>query len=281
MILVTGATGTIGGEVARQLIAAGIKPRLLVRNPDKAKAFEGKAEIFKGDLDDAASVKKALEGCDHLFLVTSGLDGPRLESATIDAAKAAGIKHVVKLSVLGAEYEAISFGKWHRANEKKLEASGMQWTFLRPGNFMTNTFMWKDTVKKDSAIYLPVGEGKSALIDPADIGAVAVKALTTEGHAGKTYALTGPVAMSTQEQADVIAKVVGRPVKHVDVPAQAAREGMLKMGLPEKYVDGLLELYAVMKAGQTSTVSPAVEEVLGRKAVSLEQFYAKHPGILS
>ena len=97
----------------RQLIAAGIKPRLLVRNPDKAKAFEGKAEIFKGDLDDAASVKKALEGCDHLFLVTSGL------------------KHVVKLSVLGAEYEAISFGKWHRANEKKLEASGLQWTFLR------------------------------------------------------------------------------------------------------------------------------------------------------
>ena len=142
MILVTGATGTVGSEVARQLIAAGQKPRLLVRNPEKAKAFEGKAEIVKGDLDDAASLSAALKGVDKLFLLTSGVDGPRLEEKAIDQAKAAGVKHVVKLSVIGAEYEALSFGKWHRKSEKKLEASGLAWTFIRPGNFMSNALMW-------------------------------------------------------------------------------------------------------------------------------------------
>jgi uncharacterized protein YbjT (DUF2867 family) len=281
MILVTGATGTIGGEVARQLIAAGQKPRLLVRNLEKAKAFEGKAELFKGDLDDAASVKKALEGCDKLFIVTGGLDGARLEGQTIDLAKAAGIKHVVKLSVIGAEYEAITFGKWHRANEKKLEASGMQWTFVRPGNFMTNALWWGESIKKDNAIYMPVGDGKSAIIDPADIGAVAVKALTTPGHEGKAYALTGPVALTTQDQADLIGKQLGRALKHVDVPAAAARDGMISSGMPAAYVDALLELYAMMKAGQTAHVTNTVEEVLGRKPVSFAQFLEKHRGALS
>lgn len=281
MILVTGATGTIGGEVARQLIAAGHKPRLLVRNPEKAKSFEGKAELFKGDLDDAASVTRALQGIDKLFLLTSGLDGQRLESQAIDLAKAAGVKHVVKLSVMGAEYEGISFAKWHRAGEKKLEASGLKWTFLRPGNFMTNALWWGESIKKDNAIYQPVGDGKSAVIDPADIGAVAVKALTTPGHEGKTYVLSGPVALSTQEQADIIGKALGRAIKHVDVPPAAAKDGMLKSGMPAGYVDALLELYAVMKAGQTSTVTNTVEEVLGRKPTSFAQFLEKHRGALS
>ncbi|MER2561472.1 MAG: SDR family oxidoreductase [Myxococcaceae bacterium] len=276
MILVTGATGTVGGEVARQLIAAGHKPRLLVRSPEKAKAFEGKAELFKGDLDDATALANALKGVDKLFLVTAGLDGARLEAKAIDAAKAAGVKHVVKLSAAGAEYEAITFAKWHRGNEKKLEASGLAWTFLRPGNFMTNSVMSADTIKRDGAIYSPVGDGKSALIDPVDIGAVAVKALTTSGHEGKIYTLSGPVALSTQEQADIIGKAIGKTVKHVDVPPEAARDGMLKAGLPEGYVNALIELYGVMKAGMTAGVSTDVETVLGRKPGSFEAWVSRN-----
>jgi (4-alkanoyl-5-oxo-2,5-dihydrofuran-3-yl)methyl phosphate reductase len=276
MILVTGATGTVGSEVVRQLIAAGEHPRLLVRSPEKAKAWEGKAELFKGDLDDAAAVAKALEGADKLFLLTAGLDGHRLESEAIDAAKAAGVKHVVKLSVLGAEYESISFAKWHRANEKKLEASGLKWTFLRPGNFDTNSLWWAESIKQDGAVYHPVGHGKSAVIDPVDIGAVAVKALTTSGHEGKVYVLTGPVALTTQEQVDLIGKAIGKSLKHVDVAPEAAREGMLKAGMPEGYVNALLELYAATKAGQTALQNSTVEEVLGRKAGSFEAFVARH-----
>jgi uncharacterized protein YbjT (DUF2867 family) len=278
MILVTGATGTIGREVVAQLVAAGQKPRVLVRSPEKLKHLEGKIEVVKGDLDDAASLAKAMQGCDKLFLLTAGVDGPRLEAKAIDAAKAAGIKHVVKLSVLGAEFEAVSFGKWHRASEKKLEASGLQWTFIRPGNFMTNTLMWSDTIKKDGAIYQPVGNGKYASIDPADIAAVAVKALTADGHAGKAYALTGPESMSTQQMADVLGKALGKPVKHVDVPADAARSGMIAAGLPEGYVNALMELMAVMKAGGTDLVTPVFQELMGRKPTSFDQWVANNVG---
>lgn len=279
MILVTGATGTVGSEVVRQLIAAGERPRLLLRTPEKAKAWEGGAELFKGDLDDAASLAKALHGVDKLFLLTAGIDGHRLEAQAIDAAKAAGVKHVVKLSVMGAEYEGISFAKWHRGNEKKLEASGMKWTFLRPGNFDTNALWWAESIRKDNAVYHPVGQGKSAVIDPVDIAAVAVKALTTPGHEGKAYVLSGPVALTTQQQLDIIGKAIGRPLKHVDVPPEAARAGMLKSGMPEGYVNALLELYAATKAGQTELQTPTVEELLGRKPGSFEAFVARHLGV--
>ena len=276
MILVTGATGTIGSEVVRQLIAAGQKPRVLVRSPEKLKGLEGKVEIVKGDLGDAASVARALDGVDKVFLLTAGLDGPQLESATIDAAKKAGVKHVVKLSVMGAEFEAISFAKWHRANEKKLEASGLGWTFLRPGSFVSNALWWAETIKKDGAVYQPDGQGKSALIDPADIAAVAVKVLTTPGHEGKMYTLSGPTAMTTQEVADVIGKTIGRPVKHVDVSPDAARQGMLASGMPEGYVNALLELLAATKAGMTATVTTTVEELLGRKPATVASFIERH-----
>ena len=279
MILVTGSTGTTGGEVAKQLIAAGHKPRLLVRSPEKAKQFEGKAELVKGDLSDAASLTAAFKGIEKLYLVSAGLDGPAQEAKAIDAAKAAGVKHVVKLSVIGAEYEMISFGKWHRASEKKLEASGLAWTFVRPGNFMSNAMMWAGSIKKDGAVYAPVGEGKTANIDPADIGAVAVKALTSSGHEGKAYTITGPVALTMQEQLDIIGKRIGKSLKFIDVPPEAAKKSMLEMGMPEGYVNALIELYAVMKANQASLVTNVVEEVTGRKAATFESWVERHAGI--
>ncbi len=276
MILVTGATGTIGGQVATQLIAAGIKPRLLVRNPEKAKAFAGKAELFKGDLADPASVAAALVGVEKLFLVTAGTEGPAWEAAAVDAAKVASVKQIVKLSVIGAEYEAITFGKWHRASEKKIEASGIAWTFLRPGNFDSNALWWIETIKSQGAVYAPLGEGTYAPIDPADIGAVAVAALTKPGHAGKAYTLTGPRALSTGEQVAIVAKASGRTVNYVDVPPAAAQDGMLKAGMPAAYVTALLELYAFMKSGNASLVTNTVAELLGRPAVSFEEWAAKN-----
>lgn len=279
MILVTGSTGTTGGEVAKQLIAAGHKPRLLVRSPEKAKQFEGKAELVKGDLSDAASLTAAFKGIEKLYLVSAGLDGPAQEAKAIDAAKAAGVKHVVKLSVIGAEYEMISFGKWHRASEKKLEASGLAWTFVRPGNFMSNAMMWAGSIKKDGAVSAPVGEGKTANIDPVDIGAVAVKALTSSGHEGKAYTITGPVALTMQEQLDIIGKRIGKSLKFIDVPPEAAKKSMLEMHMPEGYVNALIELYAVMKANQASMVTNVVEEVTGRKAATFESWVDRHAGI--
>jgi (4-alkanoyl-5-oxo-2,5-dihydrofuran-3-yl)methyl phosphate reductase len=278
MILVIGANGTIGSEVARQLVAAGQMPRLLVRDLGKARAFEGKAEVLRADLNDSTAVSKALIGCDRIFLSTSGLDGPRLEAKTIDAAKTAGIKHVVKLSIAGAETEVINLMKWHRGNEKKLESSGMSWTFLRPSNFMSNAMMWVDTIKKENAIYAPLGGSAFAPIDPVDVAAVAVKALTIEGHEGKAYVLTGPASLDMQTQAEVVGHVLGRKVKYVDITPATAREGLLKIGIPDGYVHALMELYAEMKAGKSAAVTSTVQDIAGRPPASFEQFLVRHVG---
>ncbi len=277
MILVIGATGTTGGEVARQLIEAGHKPRLLVRSAAKARAFEGKAEIVEGDLDQAGPLAAALQGIEKVYLVSAGLNGAELEAKVVDAAKTAGVKHVVKLSVIGADAASeLVFAQWHARGEKHLKDSGLAWTMLRPGNFMTNSLGWAATIKSDGAFYQPSGEGRWAAIDPADIGAVAVKALTTPGHEGKTYTLTGPESLSAAGYASKLAAVLGRPVKFVDVPPEAARDGMLKSGIPAGYVDALLNLLSAMKAGKADAVTEDVEKVLGRKATTFEAWAKRH-----
>lgn len=276
MILVTGATGTVGTEVVRQLIAAGHRPRLFVRDPARVSGLADRAEIATGDLDDAASVASALAGIDALFLLSAGLEGPRQERQIIDLVGRAGVKHVVKLSVMGAEQETITFGRWHRDNEKRLEDSSMAWTFLRPGSFASNALGWADTIRRDGVVYLPVGDGASAVIDPADIGAVAVVALTTPGHHDKAYTLSGPEAISVGQQARIIGEVIGRPVTHIDLPPAAARQAMLDLGLPEAYVDGLSELHAATRAGHTAAVTRTVDELLGRSAGSFERYVRRH-----
>ena len=152
MILVLGATGTVGGEVARQLIASGERPRLLVRNPDKARSFANSADVVRGDLDDVASLRTAMRGVDQVFMVAAGSNTVALEANVVDAAVAEGVKHIVKLSVISADAPAITFAQWHHASEEKLKANGLAWTILRPGNFMTNALGWAGTIKSDGNI---------------------------------------------------------------------------------------------------------------------------------
>ncbi|HVI21841.1 MAG TPA: SDR family oxidoreductase [Myxococcales bacterium] len=276
MILVLGATGTTGGEVARQLIAKGQRPRLLVRSPQKAREFEGKAEIVEGDMDSKESVASALKGIEKLYLVSAGVNGMDLEINAVDAAKKAGVRHVVKLSVIGADAPAMTFSKWHARSEKHLIGSGLAWTMVRPGNFMSNALMWAETIKTQGAFYQPTGEGRWAAIDPADIGAVAVAALTGSGHEGKAYPLTGPESMNAAQYAAKLSSAIGKPVKFVDVPPEAAKDGMLKSGIPAPYVDALLDLLAAMKAGKADGVTDTVEKVTGRKAGTFDAWARRH-----
>ena len=279
MILVLGATGTIGGEVARQLIAAGKRPRLLVRNPEKARAFTDTADVVRGDLDDVASLRAAMHGVDKVFMISTGTNAVALEANVVDAAVAEGVKHVVKLSVISAESPSITFARWHSAAEQKLKASGLAWTMLRPGNFMTNALGWAPTVKADGNIYQPTGTGTWAAIDPADIGAVAVRALTSAGHEGKEYTLTGPEAFDGAGYAAILTRVLGKTVTFVDVPPDAARQGMLGAGMPADYVEALLDLLAAMKAGYTGTVTDTVQQLLGRSANTFESWAKEHAGV--
>ena len=269
MILVLGATGTTGGEVARQLIATGHKPRVLVHDPAKAREYQGKAEIVRVDLARPDSLGPAMKGAEKLYLVSTGADGPALEANAIEAARKAGVRHVVKLSAMGADNPVMTFGRWHAQSEERLRKSGLQWTMLRPVNFMTNALGWAATIKSEGAFYQPTGDGRWAAVDPADIGALAVKALATPGHEGKIYTLTGPESLSASQYAATLSSVLGKPVRFVDVPPEAARGSMLK-AMPALYVDALMELMAAMKAGKVDRVTDDVQKVTGRRAGTFE-----------
>ena len=281
MILVLGATGTTGGEVARQLIAAGERPRLLVRSTAKARSFEGKADLVAGDIGDVASLRTAMRGVDRLYMVATGTDLLKLESGVVEAAVAEGVKHVVKLSVIGADAPQFSFARWHRASEEKLMKSGLGWTMVRPTNFMSNALGWAPSIKAQGAVYQPTGTGGWAAIDPVDIGAVAVEALLKKGHEGKAYSITGPQSMDGAGYTAVLARVLGKPLQFVDVPPDAAKQGMLTAGMPPAYVDALIELLAAIKAGKLDVATGTAQELLGRKPTTFESWAQRNEQLFS
>jgi len=212
LILVTGATGTVGTELVRQLVEAGETPRVLVRDPAKLGAIKAKVDVAVGDLGRPETLTPALCGVTKVFLLAFGANLPKYDANLIDAAKAAKVEHIVKLSVLTIDEEPPSaVTAWHLPGEEKLRTSGMAWTFLRPDVFMSNTLSWAPTIKEQGLFYHPTGQGKWAPIDPFDIAAVGVAALTKSGHASNAYTLTGPVTLSAGEHAEILTRVLGKP----------------------------------------------------------------------
>jgi (4-alkanoyl-5-oxo-2,5-dihydrofuran-3-yl)methyl phosphate reductase len=266
MILVTGATGNVGAPLVRELVAAGQHVRAFVTDTGDAKQKLGdKVELAKGTFEDKASIEAALRGVKKVYLLAPGMpDLTAWEATFVDAAKHAGVEHVVYHSVAGAQWEANAFGRWHRATEKKLEQSGMTWTFLRPVGFFSNALMWAATVKSQGAIYMPCGDGKTASIDARDIAAVAAKALAARGHEGKSYDLTGPEALSVGEQAKQLGDAIGKPVTYVDVPDAAAKDSMLGMGMAAAVADAMIELTSLVRSGGAASISDAVATVTGK-----------------
>ena len=274
MILVLGSTGSTGGHVARQLIAAGKKPRLLVRNRVKAAEFEGNAEIVEGDI---ANPGTALTGVEKIYLVATGLEGRELEKSLIDVAQQTGVRHIVKLSVFGADQPMMTFSKWHAEIEHHLIDSGLDWTMLRPGSFMTNALMfWASTIKTQGVMYHPTGDGKFPSIAAEDIAAVAVKALTEPGHEEQGYTLTGSESMNGAEYAEIFSRVLSKRVQFVDVPPEVAKEQMLQSGMPLEYADAVMNLMSIIKAGFANRVSDTFEKLMGRKPMSFADWVQKY-----
>jgi (4-alkanoyl-5-oxo-2,5-dihydrofuran-3-yl)methyl phosphate reductase len=273
MILVTGATGTVGSELVKQLLEVDQKVRVLARDPAKAAKFGDKVEVLQGDLAKPETLVAAFRGVEKVFQLATGATIKELEANAIDAAKEAGAKHIVKISVQGAELDpGLELGRIHRESETKLKASGIGWTMLRPGAFASNTLAWTGSIKAQGAVFALTGEGRTAPIDPRDIAAVGVKALTSPGHQGKEYTLTGPEALSAAEQVHKISVAIGKPLKCVDVPLAAAREEMLKSGLPEATVSALMEYFALIRSGREFAITSTVEEVLGRKPHTFDEW---------
>jgi uncharacterized protein YbjT (DUF2867 family) len=274
-ILVTGATGTIGSEVVKALAAKpGVTVRVAVRSAAKAEKLLGPNVVpVDFDYEKPETIAAAVKGADRLFLLTPfSQDQVALAKVLIDAAKAAGVKHIVKLSAIGAQIEpGIQLGRWHRAVEQLVEASGIAYTFLRPANFMDN-FIHYYPPAGDGNIYLPLGTGAVSYIDARDVAAVAAAALTEESHYGKAYELTGSEALTTAEAAAAIGKASGRDIHYVDVPEAAASKAMLDMQMPGWMVDGMMELHGIVKAGYASGISPLVEQLTGHAPRTFAEF---------
>lgn len=282
MILVTGGTGTVGKELVKALSSAGVKFRVLTRDPGKAAALKlPGVELRRGDMEKPETLAPALEGVGKLFLLSSA--DPRqaeIQGRVVDAAKAAGVRHVVKLSALGADEKSpVNLARWHGATEKLIEKSGLAWTHVQPHFFMQNTLMFAPTVKAQGAIYAPMKDGKISLVDVRDVAAVAAKALTSPGHEGKRYAVTGPEALSFGQIAEKISRAAGKPVKYVDVPPAEARKAMSASGFPGWLADGLLGLYAGFSAGRAAAVSGAVSELTGGPGISFDRFAQDHAAL--
>ena len=261
-ILVTGATGNVGSRLVRGLVAAGHKVRAFTRTGERTR-FSGDVDVANGDFKDKESLRRAMDGITRMYLLSAATDLEQHDANAIDAAQEAGLELVVKHSVTGAPGKGSLIPRWHRAGEERLEASGVPYVFLRPTSFASNSLGWVATVKSEATVYGALGDAALPVIHPDDIADVAAKVLTESGHAGKAYELTGPDALTTQEQVEILGEVLGRPLKYVNLPDEAVKEGMLKAGTPATYVEARVGLVQLLRNLGRIEPSPAVQSVSG------------------
>ncbi|MDF3141330.1 MULTISPECIES: NAD(P)H-binding protein [unclassified Streptomyces] len=283
MILVTGATGTIGSEVVRQLAARGEKVRALTRDPAAARVPSG-VETAPGHHRDRASVEAAMAGAEAAFLVgVFGPDDAEYDRGLVEAAMAAGgtpsggVRRIVKLSTIGTGDPRLGrFGTWHRPGEEATRASGLEWTILRPSSFASNTLAWSEAVRGGTPAPNLMSDGRQGVVDPRDVAEVAVTALTDPRHAGHTYTLTGPETISAGGQAAVLGEILGRPVRLLHLTAAQRREQLLGAGLGAAYADSLTAGARFIEEGGNAVVTEDVPHVLGRPARTYREWALDH-----
>jgi uncharacterized protein YbjT (DUF2867 family) len=268
MILVTGATGTVGTEVVKALAGRGQPFRAGYRTrPQNVPAGQ---EAVALDFEKPETLGPALSGVDTVFVLSSTV-AP--EAGVVRAAKAAGVRRIVKLSVMRSAREEFTFAKWHRAAERAVEESGLQWTFLRPNGFMQNVVNYMGaTIKGQGAFYTSAPDAPIAHIDARDIGAAAARVLTEPGHEGQAYEMSGPAAVTYKEMAAVLTRVLGREIRCVGISDDDYRAGAIGAGMPEFYADALVDLGRFYRSGRAAEVTPDVRRLLGRDLIGFEKF---------
>ncbi len=273
MILLTGATGTIGSATAAALKAAGVPFRVAARSPVKAQTLG--VPVVEFDWDRPDTFDRAFAGAERVFLLTPLSDRqPEYATAAVAAAKRAGVRHIVRVSVIGAEAEpGIILSRVHRAAERIIQQSGIAWTMLRPTFYAQNFVNYYGVdPHKNGPVYLPHGQGAASWVDGRDVGEIAARALTETGHEGMAYTLTGGQAVTTADAIGILGAALGRQYEYVDVPDDGAREALRTMGAPDWMVEGFAELHALVKHGYATGVSPAVGDLLRRPPRAFRQY---------
>ena len=282
-ILITGATGTISSGLIAQLKGSEHRLRALVRNPEKAEELKWQGvEVRVGDLEKPWTLGPAFAEADTVWILAPpGPRAPEQCSNALWAARQGGAKHVVRMSAFGAAHTAPTINsRLHALSDAELVGSGMPFTILKPHFFMQNLMMAAQSVAQQGALYFALADGKMGLIDSRDISDFAAHVLTTEGHEGKTYTLTGPASLSMYQIAAAIGEAVGRTVTYVPVPVEGARQSMAQMGMDEWMVNLMCDYFTAYSANWGDLVTDDFQCLTGKSPRSIEQFARDFRGTL-
>ncbi|MEV5779001.1 NAD(P)H-binding protein [Streptomyces antimycoticus] len=277
-VVIAGATGTVGRLTAARLAATGTHDlALLTRDPGRA-ATEGlPGQLIGADFASPSTLRRALRGADALLLITNDPLRPEHDINLLDAATAVGTPHVVKLSAQAVTDPSADdlITRWQRENEQRLKASGLPWTLLRPRSFMTHALAWRDSIARHGIVRGLYADSLNACVDPADIADAAVQALTGTGYHQRTYALTGPRAISARDQTAILADILHRPLVFEEISLDQARQ-QWRDRLPECLVDALALSAERQNSGAKAAVASGVQEATGHAPRPFRTWAAEH-----
>ncbi|NKF51078.1 SDR family oxidoreductase [Shewanella sp. WXL01] len=274
-ILVLGATGNTGSEVVKQLQQKQADFRVMVRNAQAAQALNLTGEqVYLGDFDDVASMIAAMQGVSSVYLaMVAHPDNNQWVTNVLEAMKASGAKHLVKLSGMGARQDAGSeIIRTHAITDEMVKQSGVSYTLVQPNSFYQNLFGSLETIKSMGQFFLPLADSAQSVVDIRDVAAVAVAALTESGHSRQTYLLSGPQGLTFAEQAKVLSAAAAKDIQYVAVPKLAAQQAMQSAGMNPWLAEHLAEIMDWFAQGDYAYVTNDVEKVLGRPARTFDAF---------
>jgi uncharacterized protein YbjT (DUF2867 family) len=281
MILITGATGNVGSEVVKTLSRQKHRARAFVRSTSKARpiALPG-IELVEGDFTQPETIARSLQGVDRLFLlIPSSSQVEQQQRDFVDAAKRSGVKHIVKLSQLGADARSTGrFQRYHGAVEDYIRDSGLKYTFLRPNLFMQGLLNFRAVIAAQGAFYLAAGDARVSIVDVRDIATVAALALTGPGHEGKVYEITGPESLTHAEMADRLSTAIGKTVNFVNISPDSMRDALVGFGMPEWQANGIVEDYDLYRRGEAAKVTTTVQDVTGIAPTTFSRFARDYAG---
>ena len=279
MILITGATGKTGSATAKSLGEKGETFRALIRNEEKKEGLESLGgEVVIGSIDNTEVVNQSMQGVKTVLVLLPNSESQlALEKQLVDSAKQAGVERIVKMSSIEATPDATSpIPKLHLESEEYIKQSGLAWTMIKPNFYMQNLLASAGTIKEQGKIFLPMGDGKTGMIDTTDVGKVLAKVLSEDGHESMNHEITGPEILSFYEVAEIFSQVLGKQVDYVDVPMDAYKETLGQFLTNQWHLDAVIDLFKGIAEGGIEDKTDTFNELMGETPKSLSQFLAEN-----
>ena len=279
MILITGATGKTGSATAKSLGEKGETFRALIRNEEKKEGLESLGgEVVIGSIENTEVVKQSMQGVKTVLVLLPNSESQlALEKQLVDSAKQAGVERIVKMSSIEATPDATSpIPKLHLESEEYIKQSGLAWTMIKPNFYMQNLLASAGTIKEQGKIFLPMGDGKTGMIDTTDVGKVLAKVLSEDGHESMNHEITGPEILSFYEVAEIFSQVLGKQVDYVDVPMDAYKETLGQFLTNQWHLDAVIDLFKGIAEGGIEDKTDTFNELMGETPKSLSQFLAEN-----